>query len=90
MKLTWMAVGAMMIVPCAAMAQSKTKDSTASKPAQAATTTSAGEVSGPGADVTPAMLAAQKNPNEIGTPAWWANHSTADGKPLSAQRTSYK
>ena len=62
MKLTWMAVGALMIVPCAAMAQSKAKDTTSSKPAQTATTTSTGDVSGPGAEVTSEMLAAQKNP----------------------------
>lgn len=90
MKLPWMAVGAMMIVPCAAMAQSKTNDTSAAKPAQTTTTTSTGEVSSSSAEVTPAMLAAQKNPNVIGTPAWWANHATADGKPLSAERTSYK
>ncbi len=31
MKVTWMAVGAMMIIPCAAMAQSKAKDSSSTK-----------------------------------------------------------
>lgn len=90
MKVTWMAVGAMMIVPCAAMAQSKMKDTSATKPVQAATATSTGDVSGPGADVTQAMLAAQKNPNIIGTPAWWTTHSTADGKPMSAARSSHE
>lgn len=88
MKITWMAAGAMMIIPCAAMAQSKMKDTSANKPAQA-TTTSTGDVSSSSTEVTAAMLAAQKNPNVIGTPAWWANHATADGKPLSAE-PSYK
>lgn len=87
MKVTWMAVGAMMIIPCAAMAQSKAKDTSGTKTVPA--TTSTGEVSSSSADVTAAMLAAQKNPNVIGTPAWWANHATADGKPLSAE-PSYK
>jgi hypothetical protein len=48
-----------------------------------ATTTSsaAGEVS---AQVSPEVQKARQDPNLIGSPAWWSNHSTADGKPVSA------
>jgi len=94
MELKWMAVGALALIPCAAMAQAKTSDSSAtrrdtsqqSKSAssqQTTTSTSTGEVSGAnaGANVTQAMIAAQSNANLIGSPAWWKNHGTADGKP---------
>ncbi|MBK5186802.1 MAG: hypothetical protein JJD97_01080 [Gemmatimonadaceae bacterium] len=98
MELQWMAVGALALIPCAAMAQSKTaRDSSArntsavhqTAASQTVQTTSTGDVSSPGSDVTPAMLAEQNDPKLIGSPAWWKNHATADGKPLSAQRTSY-
>lgn len=94
MELKWMAVGALALIPCAAMAQAKTSDSSAThrdtsqqtKSAtrrdtsqQTTTSTSTGEVSG--ANVTQAMIAAQGDANLIGSPAWWKNHGTADGKP---------
>lgn len=75
---------AVALIPCAASAQSKTsKDSSAAHPA--ATTTSTGEVTGPGAEMTAAMLKAQDDPKVIGSPAWWKTHATADGKPLSSE-----
>jgi hypothetical protein len=106
MELKWMAVGALALVPCAAMAQSKTardsstthRDSsqqttspTRRDSAQKTTTsTSTGDVSGGagGSNVTQAMTAAQNDPNLIGSPAWWKNHGTADGKPPITQRPS--
>jgi hypothetical protein len=100
MELKWMAVGALALIPCAAMAQAKTSDSMAtrrdtstahrdtSQPSKSAsqqttTSTSTGEVSGgnAGANVTQTMIEAQSNANLIGSPAWWKNHGTADGKP---------
>jgi hypothetical protein len=44
-------------------------------------TSSAGEVS---ENVPQAAIEAQKNPQLIGSPAWWSTHSTADGQPLNA------
>jgi hypothetical protein len=105
MELKWMAVGALALVPCAALAQGKTaKDTSATRrdsssqqttptrrdsSQQTTTSTSTGDVSGAGggSNVTQAMLAAQNDPNIIGSPAWWKSHATADGKPLSAKRT---
>jgi hypothetical protein len=95
MQLKWIAVGALALVPCAAMAQSKTSsDSSAMRrdtsqqgksasSQQTTTSTSTGDVSGSraGGAVTQAMTAAQNDPNLIGSPAWWKNHGTADGKP---------
>jgi hypothetical protein len=98
MELKWMAVGALALIPCAAMAQAKTSDSSATRrdtsqqsrsathrdtSQQTTTSTSTGEVSGAnaGVNVTQAMIAAQSNANLIGSPAWWKNHGTADGKP---------
>jgi hypothetical protein len=89
MELKWMVVGAIALVPCAAMAQSKAaSDSSSSRrdsSAQRTTSTSTGDVSSSSTtndpNVTQAMLQAQNNPNMVGTPAWWKNHGTADGKP---------
>ena len=94
MELKWMAVGALALIPCAAMAQAKTTDSSATRrdtsqqgksasSRQTTTSTSTGEVSGgnAGANVTQQMIAAQSDANLIGSPAWWKNHGTADGKP---------
>jgi hypothetical protein len=104
MELKWIAVGALALVPCAAMAQAKTaRDSSTTRQdssqqttrrdtsRQTTTSTSTGEVSGGGAgtnNVTQAMLAAQNDPKIIGSPAWWKNHGTADGKPPITNRTS--
>lgn len=75
---------AVVLIPGVASAQSKmAKDSSAQR---TTSSVSNGEVAGPGADVTPAMLKAQEDPNIIGTPAWWKTHVTADGKPLSDAR----
>jgi hypothetical protein len=94
MELKWMAVGALALVPCAALAQAKTaKDTSAthrdSSSQQTTTSTSTGDVSGAGggSTVTQAMIAAQNDANIIGTPAWWKSHATADGKPMSAKVT---
>lgn len=94
MELKWMAVGALALIPCAAMAQAKTSDSSTARrdtsqqgksasAQQTTTSTSTGEVSSssPGTNVTQAMIAAQSDANLIGSPAWWKNHGTADGKP---------
>ena len=54
-------------------------------PREAKATTANGEVEDP--NVTPAMIKAQQDPSLIGSPAWWRTHSTADGKPLSAEGT---
>ncbi len=43
-------------------------------------------VGGPGGAVTSEMLAEQKDPKLMGSPAWWSTHATADGKPLSAEK----
>jgi hypothetical protein len=83
MQLKWMVTGAFAValVPGVVFAQSKTSTDTS----KTTTTTSTGEVSSISANVTPAMLKAQDDPNLIGSPAWWKTHSTADGKPLSAK-----
>lgn len=46
------------------------------------TTSSTGEVS---ENVPQKAIQEQKDPNLIGSPAWWSTHATADGKPLSAE-----
>jgi hypothetical protein len=91
MELKWIATAALAValIPCAASAQSKTNADT-NKASQAVkhdtvTTTSTGEVSAPGSEVTAAMLKAQQDPNLIGSPAWWKTHATADGKPLNSK-----
>lgn len=97
MELKWMAVGAFALVPCAALAQSKTaRDSSATHRDSSQQTTSAtrrdslqqtttsmssGDVGGGGSNVTQAMMTAQNDANIIGSPAWWKSHGTADGKP---------
>jgi hypothetical protein len=100
MELKWMVVGALAVIPCAAMAQSKTaRDSSTSRDtsqqnsaSKTTTSTSTGDVSSSSGNVdrnvTQAMIAAQNNPNLIGSPAWWKNHGTADGKPPITNRTS--
>jgi hypothetical protein len=100
MELKWMVVGALADIPCAAMAQSKTaRDSSTSRDtsqqnsaSKTTTSTSTGDVSSSSGNVdrnvTQAMIAAQNNPNLIGSPAWWKNHGTADGKPPITNRTS--
>ena len=40
-----------------------------------------GEVETGGAAASQDALQGQKDPNLIGSPAWWSRHSTADGKP---------
>jgi len=84
MQVKWIAVGAFAIAlaPGVVLAQSKTSAETS----KTTTTTSTGEVSSISANVTPAMIKAQDDPNLIGSPAWWKTHSTADGKPLSAKK----
>lgn len=82
---------AVVLVPGAAMAQSKMpKDSSTSHrygdSSRISTATATGDVTGPGGEVTAAMLKAQQDPNIIGTPAWWKTHATADGKPMSSAR----
>jgi hypothetical protein len=100
MELKWMVVGALAVIPCAAMAQSKTAPDSSTthrdtsqqaSPAKTTTTTSTGDVSSERStypNVTQAMLTAQNDPNLIGSPAWWKNHGTADGKPPITNRTS--
>jgi len=70
---------------------SQTRSATARDTSQKTTTsTSTGEVSSAragGTNVTQAMLAAQNDPNLIGSPAWWKNHGTADGKPPITNRS---
>lgn len=51
-------------------------------PKTTTTTSSAGEVS---ENVPQHAVAEQKDPNLVGSPAWWSTHATADGKPLSAE-----
>ncbi len=51
-------------------------------PTKTTTTASSGEVS---ENVPQHAIAEQKDPNLIGSPAWWTTHSTADGKPMSAE-----
>ena len=76
---------AIAMCPAVMLAQSQTgTSSTAKMTHPTVTSSSAGDVSGPGDDVTQAMLKEQSDPNMIGTPAWWSTHATADGKPLSA------
>ena len=99
MELKWM-VGALAVIPCAAMAQSKTARDTSTtrrdssqQTSTAKTTTSAstGDVSSSGnvdRNVTQAMTAGQNDPKIIGSPAWWKSHGTADGKPPITNRTS--
>ncbi len=94
MELKWMAVGAFALIPCAAMAQSKTardssKQSTAKQGSSQTTSsqtttssTSTGDVSSNDPNVTQAMMQAQNNANMIGTPAWWKTHGTAQGGPI--------
>jgi hypothetical protein len=36
------------------------------------------------------MLKEQGDPNLIGSPAWWKNHATADGKPIKTQPASHE
>ncbi len=57
-----------------------TSTAPASAPETVTRTTSSGAVIGT-TTVTEAMHKAQQDPNLIGSPAWWSNHSTADGKP---------
>lgn len=91
MTFRWIATAALAValIPCAAKAQSKSTADT-SKTRQSSTSgtdtsTSSGDV-GPTSSVSPAVEKARQDPNMIGSPAWWANHATADGKPLSAAR----
>ncbi len=81
---TAFAVGALVACcPVLLHAQTKTAPAMAAKPAMAAPAMApAGTMMG--ATVTPEMMAAQKDPNFMGSPAWWSTRSTADGKPLSA------
>ncbi len=51
-------------------------------PTAATSGSSAGEVS---ESVPQSALDEQKDPKLLGSPAWWATHATADGKPLSAE-----
>ena len=88
---------ACLLVPALALAQNPQRpqpaSSTAAQPNRAATTdtsgrnartvtSSTGEVTGGNAAVPAQALAEQQDPKLIGSPAWWKNHSTADGKPL--------
>ena len=91
MYLKWIATAAFAValIPAAASAQSKApKDTTMSHATPKSDTvmsSSTGEVSSTASEVSPAVEKARKDPNLIGSPAWWALHSTADGKPLSDQ-----
>jgi hypothetical protein len=95
MRFKWIATAALAValIPAVASAQAKTakdsaaKDSAAKKstPRDTVTATSTGEVSAPTSNVPEAALKAREDPNLIGSPAWWRNHATADGKPISAQ-----
>jgi hypothetical protein len=53
-------------------------------PAATTTTSSSGEVA---ENVPQKAIQEQKDPNLMGSPAWWSTHATADGKPLSAEGT---
>jgi hypothetical protein len=100
MELKWMVVGALAVIPCAAMAQSKTARDTSTtrrdtsqqtSSATTTTSTSTGDVSSSGnidKNVTQAMTAAQNDANLIGSPAWWKTHGTADGKPITNRTSS--
>jgi hypothetical protein len=91
MQLKWIVTAAFAaaLIPAAASAQSTTpKDTTTSQNTAKRDTvasTSAGEISSTGSEVSAAVEKARKDPKLIGSPAWWALHATADGKPLSAQ-----
>jgi len=81
---TAFALGAL-IACCPVILHAQTKTAPpamAAKPAMAAPAMSTGTMMG--APVTPEMMAAQKDPALMGSPAWWSTRSTADGKPLSA------
>ena len=81
-------IGAIGAFPAVALAQQATTPPAGQKPTSTApttagtvtSTTSTGSVIGT-TTVTEAMLKAQKDPNLIGSPAWWSTHATADGKP---------
>jgi hypothetical protein len=94
MKLKWIATAAFAIAlaPGVVLAQSKTSSDTSKmgSATHTTTTTSTGDVSTIDANVTPAMLKAQDDPNLIGSPAWWKTHSTADGKPLQSKSQTSK
>ncbi|HZS59089.1 MAG TPA: hypothetical protein VFA43_07445 [Gemmatimonadaceae bacterium] len=70
---------AIAVCPAVLLAQ-QTSPKSSSK--ATATTTSAGEVS---ENVPQKAIEEQKDPNLVGSPAWWTTHATADGKPLSAE-----
>ena len=94
MQLKWIATAAFAIAlaPGVVLAQSKTSSDTSktSSAKQTTTTTSTGDVSSISANVTPAMIKAQDDPNLIGSPAWWKTRSTADGKPLASKSQTSK
>jgi hypothetical protein len=50
---------------------------------QRPTTTSASSAGEVSASVPQKAIEEQKDPNLIGSPAWWSTHATADGKPLN-------
>ena len=85
---TALALGAI-IACCPAMlaAQTSTKTTPQTHPASVVkgpvAQTSTGDVARSGEAISQAMLAGQKDPNLIGSPAWWSTRATADGKPLS-------
>ncbi len=90
MKAAFVAGAIIALCPVVAFGQTSTTKSQAPEAAsvkQTVTqTSSTGEVGGPGGAVTSEMLAEQKDPKLMGSPAWWSTHATADGKPLSAEK----
>jgi hypothetical protein len=91
MQLKWIATAAIAValIPAAASAQSNApKDTTTSRNAakhDTVTSSSTGDVSSASSQVSAEVEKARKDPNVIGSPAWWAVHKTADGKPLNSQ-----
>jgi hypothetical protein len=73
---------AFVFIPGVVLAQTSSKRTSPDQTRHPTMTSSSGEVS---ESVPPAAIEEQKDPKLIGSPAWWSTHSTADGKPLSAE-----
>jgi hypothetical protein len=72
---------AIAVIPGVVFAQTSSTQPPPKHPTATATTSS-GEVS---ESVPQKAIEQQKDPQLIGSPAWWQTHATADGKPLSAE-----
>jgi hypothetical protein len=73
------------LVPGVILAQTSSKTTPPDRGRHPAATTSASSAGEIAENVPPKAIEEQKDPNLIGSPAWWTTHATADGKPLSAE-----